>query len=50
VASGVSGSEGRATYLMAPVPIDAASKSKIDSDPAYRFSPYGKGASCLSPN
>jgi len=49
-ASGVSGSEGRATYLMAPVPIDAASKSKIDSDPAYRFSPYGKGASCLSPN
>ena len=49
-ASGVSGSEGRATYLMAPVPIDSASKSKIDSDPAYRFSPYGKGASCLSPN
>jgi len=49
-ASGVSGSEGRATYLMAPVPIDAASKKKLDSDPAYRISPYGEGASCLSPN
>jgi len=49
-ASGVSGSEGRATYLMAPVPVDAASIKKVDSDVAYRFSPYGKGASCLSPN
>ena len=49
-ASGVSGSEGRATYLMAPVPVDSASIKKIDSDPAYRVSPYGKGASCLSPN
>ncbi len=49
-ASGVSGSEGRATYLMAPVPVDAASLKKVDSDPAYVFSPYGQGASCLSPN
>lgn len=49
-ASGVSGSEGRATYLMAPVPIDAASIKKVDSDVAYRYSPYGTGSSCLSPN
>ena len=49
-ASGVSGSEGRATYLLAPVPVDAASRNKIDSDPAYKVSPYGTGASCLSPN
>ena len=49
-ASGVSGSEGRATYLLAPVPVDAASIAKIDSSPAYQVSPYGIGNSCLSPN
>ncbi|MEO8311449.1 MAG: Ig-like domain-containing protein [Caldimonas sp.] len=49
-ASGVSGSEGRATYLLAPVPVDAASISKIDSSPAYQVSPYGTDGSCLSPN
>lgn len=49
-ASGVSGSEGRATYLLAPVPVDAASISKIDSSPAYVVSPYGLANSCLNPN
>ncbi|MDQ6639113.1 MAG: Ig-like domain-containing protein [Pseudomonadota bacterium] len=49
-ASGVSGSEGRATYLIAPVPVDAASLAKLDSDPAYRFSPYGKAATCPDKN
>ena len=49
-ASGVSGSEGRATYFVSPVPVDAASIAKIDSPPAFRISPYGVSNSCSSPN
>jgi len=49
-ASGVSGSEGRATYFVSPVPVDAASLAKTDSSPAYQMSPYGVSNSCSNPN
>lgn len=49
-ASGVAGSEGRASYLSAPVPVDAASIANAGADPAYKFSPYGRSTSCLNPN
>jgi hypothetical protein len=49
-ASGVSGSEGRATYLVAPVPVDAASIKNVSQSPAYVISPYGIAASCANPN
>lgn len=49
-ASGVAGSEGRASYLSAPVPVDAASINNIASSPAFQVSPYGKAAICTDPN
>ena len=49
-ASGVAGSEGRATYFVSPIPVDAPSLAKIDSPPAFRFSPYGVSSSCSNPN
>jgi len=49
-ASGVSGTEGRATYLLAPVPVDAAAIKKTDSAPAFITSPYGLVAPCSVPN
>ncbi len=49
-ASGVSGSEGRATYFVSPVPVDAASIAKTDSSPAFQVSPYGVSNSCSNPN
>ena len=49
-ASGVSGSEGRATYLSAPVPVDAASVNNVASSPAFQVSPYGTAALCTDPN
>jgi hypothetical protein len=49
-ASGVSGTEGRATYLAAPVPADAASFKNVDVPPAYVVSPYGTASSCANPN
>ena len=49
-ASGVSGTEGRATYLVAPVPVDAASLKNKDVAPAYAVSPYGFAPSCTNPN
>ncbi|HEY4958838.1 MAG TPA: Ig-like domain-containing protein [Caldimonas sp.] len=49
-ASGVSGTEGRASYLLAPVPVDAASLTNLTIAPAYVNSPYGTSASCLNPN
>ena len=49
-ASGVSGTEGRATYLVAPVPVDAASLKNKDVAPAYAVSPYGFVPSCTNPN
>jgi hypothetical protein len=49
-ASGVSGTEGRASYLVAPVPADAASIKNKDVAPAYVVSPYGYATSCTDPN
>jgi len=49
-ASGVSGTEGRATYLVAPVSADAASFKNVDVAPAYVVSPYGVSSSCTNPN
>ena len=48
-ASGVSGSEGRATYFVSPVPVDAPSVAKVDSPPAFRRSPYGVSYLCTDP-
>ena len=49
-ASGVAGSEGRASYLAAPVPVDAASINNTATSPAYQLSPYGIGADCRKPD
>jgi hypothetical protein len=49
-ASGVAGTEGRASYLVAPVPVDAASIKNKDIPPADQVSPYGIAASCKTPN
>ena len=48
-ASGVGGSEGRATYSVAPVQADAASRRNQQVTPAYVVSPYGFGSSCADP-
>lgn len=49
-ASGISGTEGRAVYTLAPVPVDAASIKNKDVPPAYSVSPYGVSTSCTNPN
>jgi len=49
-ASGVGGTEGRASYLVAPVPVDAASLNNKQIAPAYVVSPYGVSSSCSNPN
>jgi hypothetical protein len=49
-ASGVSGTEGRATYLVAPISADAASFKNVDVTPAYVVSPYGVSTNCANPN
>jgi hypothetical protein len=49
-ASGVSGTEGRATYFVAPIPADSASINNKDVAPAYALSPYGDATSCADPN
>ncbi len=49
-ASGVAGSEGRATYLLAPVPVDAASINNAAASPAFMISPYGVANVCTNPN
>ena len=49
-ASGVSGTEGRASYAVYPVPADAASIKNKDASPAFVNSPYGDVASCTNPN
>ena len=48
-ASGVLGTEGRATALVAPVGVDADSIT-AESAPAFVVSPYGTSASCTDPN
>ncbi len=49
-ASGVSGTEGRATYIFAPVPVDAEAIRNKDREPAFIRSPYGVAGSCTNPN
>ena len=49
-ASGVSGSEGRASYFIAPIPVDAVSIAKTTSAPAFVVSPYGKSTLCSDKN
>lgn len=49
-ASGVAGTEGRATFVLAPVPVDAASLANASASPAFERSPYGLAGSCTSPN
>ncbi len=49
-ASGIAGTEGRASYSLAPVPIDAPSAANTSASPAYQFSPYGTASSCTNPN
>jgi hypothetical protein len=49
-ASGVAGTEGRATYIVQPIPVDAASLGNKDVPPAFVRSPYGRNASCANPN
>ena len=49
-ASGILGTEGRATAIVAPVPADAASINNKDVAPAYRVSPYGFATNCATAN
>lgn len=49
-ASGVSGTEGRASYVLAPVPVDSAAIKKVDTPPAFVVSPYGQSSNCRDAN
>jgi hypothetical protein len=49
-ASGIAGTEGRASYALAPVPVDAAAVKDTTNPPAFVVSPYGTSASCSDPN
>lgn len=49
-ASGVAGTEGRATYKFDPVPADAASINNKDAAPAFAVSPYGRLPGCANAN
>lgn len=49
-ASGIAGTEGRATYVLDPVPVEATAVNNTSSSPAFQFSPYGVATSCTNPN
>jgi hypothetical protein len=49
-ASGVAGTEGRATFKLDPVPGDAAAFTNVTVPPAFVVSPYGVTASCTDQN
>jgi Bacterial Ig-like domain (group 1) len=49
-ASGIVGTEGRATQLVAPVPVAAADLQDPLVPPPFVFSPYGVEAGCANPN
>jgi len=49
-ASGVAGTEGRASYKFDPVPVDAAAINNKDAAPAFGVSPYGRLAGCNNAN
>jgi hypothetical protein len=45
-ASGVSGTEGRASYALLPLPAVASAFTTTDSSPAFQISPYGFEPGC----
>lgn len=49
-ASGISGTEGRATYALTPVPVDAAQIKNTNGSPAFANSPYGVVLNCSNAN
>ena len=49
-ASGISGSEGRAMYLVSPVPVPATALTTTTSSPAFVVSPYGVASACSDSN
>lgn len=49
-ASGVSGTEGRATFVLAPVPVESGAVNNITTPPAFVTSPYGTATTCSNPN
>lgn len=49
-ASGVAGTEGRATFVLAPIPADAGAISAKDVFPAFGISPYGRQPGCNNAN
>lgn len=49
-ASGISGTEGRATYALTPVPVDAAQIKNTNGSPAFANSPYGVVLNCANAN
>jgi hypothetical protein len=48
-ASGVLGTEGRASYLEDPVPVPVDAVKNKDVSPPFQRSPYGTTASCTNP-
>lgn len=49
-ASGISGTEGRATYTLSPLGVDAAQIKDTNAAPAFVRSPYGISNSCTNAN
>lgn len=49
-ASGVAGTEGRATYVLEPIPAVATAFTTKDASPAFIVSPYGIQAGCNNSN
>lgn len=45
-ASGVAGTEGRASFALSPIPVDAAAIKDVAVPPAFVLSPYGLSTSC----
>jgi hypothetical protein len=50
VSASVSGSEGRATYRLTPIPVPSEALTSQTRAPAFDVSPYGTNAGCLNPN
>lgn len=49
-ASGIAGTEGRASYALTPIPVDATTINNTSATPAYLVSPYGVASACTNPN
>ena len=49
-ASGISGTEGRATYVQDPVPVPTSALTNLQDSPAFIVSPYGIAPSCADKN